>query len=116
MPYLYVEKRSVLPPSYVNFIDANNGWEGDLGEKLGHVVLRNKDTIQERWDGYEMTSYLGDCWFPFGSNGGDEMLRFNLDSGGDGIFWMAYIGMSDQEAILQAYPFKDIAYTISDVR
>jgi len=58
----YVGKRSVLPPSYINFIEANNGWEGDLGEKLGYANLWKKETIQERWDDCEMTSYLSDRW------------------------------------------------------
>lgn len=66
MPDRYAEKRSVLPPSYVEFIETDNGWEGDLGEELGYVVLWAKETIQERWDDYEMGRYLSDRWFPFG--------------------------------------------------
>ncbi|MGO9469770.1 MAG: SMI1/KNR4 family protein [Isosphaeraceae bacterium] len=75
MPDRYVEKRSVLPLSYVEFIETNNGWEGDLGEEIGYVILWDTETIQERWGDYEMTGYLSDRWFPFGSNGGDEMLE-----------------------------------------
>ena len=116
MPDRYVEKRSALSLSYVEFIETNNGWEGDLGEELGYVILWNKETIQERWDACEMTRYLSDRWFPFGSDGGGEILCFDLDSGGDAVFWIPYIGMSDQEAMLQAYTFEDIAHSINEKR
>jgi len=66
--------------------------------------------------GAAQSSYLSDRWFPFGSDGGGEMLCFDLNSGNDGIFWMPYIGMSDKEAMLQHYTFKDIGRAISDKR
>ncbi len=116
MPDRYVDKRFVLPPAYVEFIETDGGWEGDLGEELGYVVLWGKETIQERWTDYEMSSNLSDRWFPFGSNGGGEMLCFDLNSGNDAVFWIPYIGMSDEEAMLQSYTFKDIARTISEKR
>ena len=46
MPDRYAEKKSVLPPSYLGFIETNNGWEGDLGEEYGYVVLWEKETIK----------------------------------------------------------------------
>src|SRR4051794_37463050 len=106
MPDRYTEKKAVLPSSYVEFIESFNGWEGDLGEKLGYVVLWDKEAIQERWDDYEMTQYLSDRWFPFGSDGGGEMLCFDLASGGDSVFWIPYIGMSGEEAMLRLNSFK----------
>ena len=116
MPDRYVEKKSVLPCSYIEFIETKNGWEGGLGEELGYVCLWDKETIQVRWDAYEIASYLSDRWFPFGSDGAGEMLCFDLDSGRDDVFWMPYIGMSDQEAMLRAYKFKDIAHAINETR
>ncbi len=114
----YVEKRSALPPSYVEFIETNNGWEGDLGEELDfdYVILWDKETLQSQWDGYEMGQYLIDRWFPFGSNGGGEMLCFDLGSGGDRVFWIPFIGMSDDEAMLRHESFMDIARIITGKR
>ncbi len=67
---IYIERKAILPASYVAYIETRNGWEGDLGEELGYVVLWDKETIQDRWDAYEMSGSLGDRWFPFGSDGG----------------------------------------------
>jgi hypothetical protein len=108
----YTELRSALPRSYVQFIESHNGWEGDLGDDLGYVVIWNRETIQERWDGYKMAQYLSQRWFPFGSNGGGEMLCFDLPSGRDQVFWLPYIGMSDEEAIIRYDSFADVAAAI----
>ncbi len=105
---LYTKRRSQLPLSYVSFIESHGGWEGDLGDELGHVVLWDSATIQERYDGYEMALYLSARWFPFGSNGGGEMLCFDLPSGTDQVFWVPYLGMSDAEAMLRYETFKEI--------
>jgi hypothetical protein len=108
----YAELHAVLPCSYVEFIESHNGWEGDLGERFGYVVFWKRETIQERWVGYEMGAYLSERWFPFGSNGGDEMLCFDLRSGTDRVFCIPYIGMSDEEAMLLYDSFADLAAAI----
>jgi hypothetical protein len=108
----YTDFRSVLPPSYVDFIESHNGWEGDLGEDLGFVIIWNRETILERWDDYEMAKYMSKRWFPIGSNGAGEMLCFDLPSGKDRVFWLPYIGMSDEEAILRYESFADVAAAI----
>jgi hypothetical protein len=112
MPDRYTELRSRLPPSYVEFLEAHDGWEGDLGHTIGFVVVWNRQTIQERWDLYEMGEYLSDRWFPFGSDGGGEMLCFDLASETDRVFWIPYIGMSEAEAMAQHYSFAEIAAAI----
>ncbi len=109
----YTEKRQLLPSAYVEYIETFNGWEGDLGDKLGYVVLWDKETIQERWDSYEMAQYLSDQWFLFGSDGGDEMLCFDLESAGDSVFAIPYIGMSGEEAMLRYDSFKELVDIIS---
>ena len=65
-----------------------------------------------------MAQYLSDPWFPFGSDGGGEMLCFDLSSGNEGVFWMPYIGMTDEDedGMLRDHTFKDIARTISEKR
>jgi hypothetical protein len=108
MADFYTERRAQLPPSYVAFIENHGGWEGDLGDELGYVVLWNWATIQEWYDDYEMAQYLSARWFPFGSNGGGEMLCFDLPSGTDRVYWIPYIGMSDEEAILRYDSFAEI--------
>lgn len=108
----YTELRARLPPSYVGFIEAHDGWEGDLGDDLGYVVIWGRETIQERWDGYEMAHYLSERWFPFGSDGGGEMLCFDLGSGTDQVFYIPYIGMADEEAMPRHGSFTEVAEAI----
>lgn len=112
MADLYTKQRPQLPASYVSFIEGHGGWEGDLGDELGYVVLWDRDTIQERYDGYEMTQYLSARWFPFGSNGGGEMLCFDLRSGTDQVYWVPYIGMSDEEAMPRYDSFAEVAAAV----
>jgi hypothetical protein len=108
----YSELRSALPPSYVEFIESHNGWEGELGDEIGYIVVWDRETIQERWDAYEMALYLSERWFPFGSNGGDELLCFDLHSRTDRVFWISYIGMSEEEAIPRFDSFGKVAEAI----
>lgn len=108
----YVELRDRLPPCYVEFIESHGGWEGGLGDEFGWVVVWDRETIQERWDAYEMALSLSDHWFPFGSDGGGEMLCFDLTTESDTVFWMPYIGMSDEDGMEQPYKFADIAAAI----
>jgi hypothetical protein len=110
----YAEKKPTLPTTYVEFIEANNGWEGELGQKIGYVVIWDKDTIQERWDAYEMRLYLDDRWFPFGSDGGGEMLCFDLQSKGDTVYTIPYVGMSGDEAMLRCKSFREIARIVNE--
>jgi hypothetical protein len=96
----------------VAFIESHGGWEGDLGDELGYLVLWDRGTIQQRYDGYDMALYLSSRWFPFGSNGGGEMLCFDLPSGTDQVFCLPYIGMSDEEAMLRHDSFAEVAATV----
>src|SRR5690349_17327774 len=115
MSDLYVRFRSALPPTYVEFIESHDGWEGDPEIGDGYVVIWNRESIQEMYDGYEMDSYLNERWFPFGSNGGGEMLCFDLASGSDRIFMLPFIGMSDETPIPRLNSFADLAARILSV-
>src|SRR5436309_195500 len=108
----YLENQAALPASYVEHIEALNGWEGDLGDELGYVVLWDRETIQERWDAYQMAEFLGERWFPFGSDGGGEMLCFDLEAGGDAVFWLPYIGMAAEKPILRYNSFAQLSQRI----
>ena len=109
---LYAKRRAALPSSYVSFIEDHGGWEGDLGGDLGFVMLWDRDTIQDCYEGHEMAQYLVDRWFPFGTNGGGEMLCFDLAAGTDRVYLLPYIGMSDEEPILRYDSFADVAAAI----
>ncbi len=111
----YAKLRDKLPQCYVEFIESHDGWEGDLGDELGYPIIWNQELVQENWDGYEMALYLTERWFPFGSDGGGEMLCFDLASGSDKVFWIPYIGMSDEEAMLRDYSFTDIVAAIRKI-
>lgn len=110
----YVEFRAILPAAYVEYIEANEGWEGEVGQGLDYVMLWSKAEIQKYWGDYEMATSLGDRWFAFGSNGGGEMLCFDLNLKNDQVFWLPYIGMADEEPLMQDYTFKDIARVIME--
>lgn len=112
MTELYTARRSQLPPSYVAFIEGHGGWEGDLGDELGYVVLWDCATVHERYHSYDMAMSLDARWFPFGSDGGGEMLCFDLSSGSDKVFWIPFIGMSGDVALPQDCAFADIARAV----
>lgn len=112
MTDIYTERRAQLPDSYIAFIDHHNGWEGDLGEDLGYVILWKRELIQENYDGYEMARYMSRRWFPIGSNGGGEMLCIDTSSNTDQVFWLPFIGMSDEEALLRYNSFADVVAAI----
>lgn len=97
----YARLRASLPPTYVRFIEAHNGWEGELPNGQGFVVIWNRETIQDQYDAYEMGEFLDDRWFPFGSDAGDEMLCFDLRSQSDSVYSLPFIGMSAEAALLR---------------
>ena len=111
----YNDSRSSLPASYVSFIESHGGWEGDLGDDLGYVALWDSASIQDRWESYQMAEFLGERWFPFGSDGGGEMLCFDLPSGTDRAFYLPYIGMSAEKPMLRYESFADVASAILNV-
>lgn len=109
----YDALRNRLPSSYVQFVESQGGWEGYLGDEIdAYIVIWDRGSIQERWESYEMAQYLSERWFPFGSDGGGEMLCFDLASGSESVFWIPYVGMDDKDAIAQAYTFADLAAAI----
>jgi hypothetical protein len=106
----YFETRSRLPVSYVEFIESHNGWEGNLADK--YVVVWDRESIQERWESYQMAEGLGERWFPFGSDGGGEILCFDLSSQSDAVFALPYIGMALEKPLSFYESFSDLAAAI----
>lgn len=110
----YARFRTRLPPAYVRFMESHDGWEGDMGDRLGYAALWNPALIDEYWSDCEMEQYLSDNWFPFGSNGGGEMFCFDLHSGSDAVYYIPFIGMADEEAMLHCESFSEMIAQISD--
>ena len=110
----YEDFKNRLPKSYVDFVENNHAWVGELSERLGYAVVWSPAEVQENWDGYQMAEFLtnSDRWFPFGSNGGGEMLTFDLTAEDDTVFFIPFIGMSEKEALAQDYRFEDMVTKI----
>lgn len=109
---LYRQCRPQLPASYVAFIEVHGAWEGDLGDNLGYVVLWDPASIRQQYASHEMAQHLGRRWFPFGSNGGGEMLCFDLTSATDQVFRVPFIGMSEEEAMPCYNLFTEVAEAV----
>ena len=112
----YAEMRATLPPAYVDYIETHKGWEGYLSGGDEYVVLWDKEDIAEYYAGYEMSKNLNPRWFAFGSNGGGEMLCFDLESRTDCVYMLPFIGMSNETAILAHESFYDLAKQIERSR
>ncbi len=105
----YTQFRSKLPESYVAFIEEFGAWEGDLADYYGYVVLWRKDEIQEQWTAYEMAKYLSDYWFPIGTNGGGDIICFDLRKQTDATYYIPFVGMCESDAMEHCISFSLIA-------
>jgi len=112
MSECYGRRKAELPPAYVAFIEANDGWEGFPAGGEDYVVLWERQLIGKYFENYEMDKHLDPRWFPIGSNGGGEMLCFDLASGNDAVYWLPFITMSGEDAILRYQTFLDLARRI----
>ncbi len=108
----YVEVRDMLPPSYIDFVESNDGWQGVLSGEFDYVDLWNRNAIQEFYESYEIHKHLDSRWFVFGSNGGGEMLCFDLDAGTDSVYMLPFIGSANETPILLCESFRGLARRI----
>lgn len=90
-----------------------DGWEGDLGDEFGWVVIWARSRVDQDWDDYQMAEYLSDTWFPFGTYNDSEMLCFDLRRSDDAVFLIPYVGMSDGEALPKFESFEPMATAIA---
>jgi hypothetical protein len=81
-----------LPDEFFAFYAASDGGEGELGMEPGWFALWRAEDIVSRNVEYELTrEYPG--YFGFGSNGGGEMLAFEVIDGRCGqVAMLAFIG------------------------
>ena len=105
----YTQNRGKLPASYVTFIEECGAWEGDLGDYYGYIVLWRMEEIQEQWIAYEMEKYLPAYWFAIGTNGGGDMVCFDLRTKGDTTYYIPFIGMSESDAMEHCVSFSLIS-------
>ncbi len=66
-----------LPPEYIDQLAASDGGEGDLGVQPGWIVLWPADEVLAHNAGYSVSEFLPG-FFGFGSNGGGELLAFDI--------------------------------------
>jgi hypothetical protein len=66
-----------LPDSYFDQLAASNGGEGDLGVEPGWIVFWPAERVLESNIGYSLPEFLPE-FFGFGSNGGGELLAFDV--------------------------------------
>src|SRR5512139_3305998 len=77
---LAAESKVELPEDYIALLHYSNGGEGELGVEPGWFQLWPAEKVMEFNQGYEVeTNAPG--FFGFGSNGGGEMLAFDMRGG-----------------------------------
>jgi hypothetical protein len=94
-----------LPQDFLTFLKLSNGGEGELGVWPGWFIIWAAETVPERNKAYEVADrYPG--FVAFGSNGGGEMLAFDLRCAGTcPIVALPFIGLDVEEAMPVAPDF-----------
>lgn len=95
-----------LPKSYLDLMEVEDGLEGNTA--YGHIMLWARELVIECYRDYEMAEYLDSKYYVVGSNGGAEMLVFDLTSPADAVYMLPFIGMSDEEPIKLVDKFDDL--------
>ncbi len=97
-----------LSSAYFSQLAASNGGEGDLGVEPGWIALWPAEEVLSLNAAYELTKLLPG-FFGFGSNGGGELLAFDLRSGEPyPIVTVPFIPMDLQEAVTIASSFEEL--------
>jgi len=87
-----------LPPEYLDFLSQTNGGEGDLAADPGWFAIWPSEEVLENNRGYEILTYLPG-FFGFGSNGGGELLAFDMRHGAPyPVVMIPFIPMEAREA------------------
>jgi hypothetical protein len=96
-----------LPEAYVAYLRGSNGGEGDLGVEPGWVSLWPAETVCDNNDSYQVSKWLPGC-FGFASNGGGELLAFDLRAAQPyPIVMVPFIGMCPEDAVQVAASFEE---------
>lgn len=99
-----------LPEDYITLLGYSNGGEGELGVEPGWFYLWSVEELLEYNKGYNVEEsvpgFLG-----FGSNGGGEMLAFDMRGEKPwNVVMIPFIGMQVEEAILIADDFNEFVH------
>lgn len=106
---LALEAGCDLPEDYLNFMRRSNGGEGELGIQPGWFQLWEAENVISFGIEYEVPQYAPG-FFAFGSNGGGELLAFEIrNDGGRPVVMLPCIGMETNAAVRVAANFADLA-------
>ena len=112
MENLIEKYKDNLPKPYLDFLVRNKSFEGDLGNEFGYVHLWDVKELKESWIGYKFQEYLGDEWFPIGSNLGGEIIAIKISSPNKELFYIPFIPMSSKYAKLYCDDFSRLYNSI----
>ena len=97
-----------LPAAYFTQLAVSNGCEGDLGVEPGWIAMWPCEEVMSSNAGYSVPEFLPG-FFGFGSNGGGELLAFDLRGEEPyPIVMVPFIGMDPKEAVRIARSFDEL--------
>lgn len=97
-----------LPSAYLSYLRRVGGGEGDLGVEPGWIQFWPVEEVLELNLAYEIRQNLPG-FLGFGSNGGGELLAFDMREGGDPpVVMVPFIPMCADEAQLIATSFEEL--------
>lgn len=101
-----------LPKEYLALLRYSDGGEGKLYLEIGWFALWSSAEVIELNKGYEIDKYLPG-YFGFGSNGGGELLAFDMEGGKPWkVVAIPFIPMSAREAEVIAKNFEEFIRAI----
>ena len=96
-----------LPGAYLNYLRRIGGGEGELGVDPGWIEFWPAAEVLELNRAYEVRENLPG-FFGFGSNGGGELLAFDMrEAGKAAVVMVPFIPMSAADAQLVATAFEE---------
>lgn len=97
-----------LPSGYLAMLEESNGGEGDLSIDPGWIALWCAEDVISNNTGYRVAEYLPG-FLGFGSNGGGELLAFDVRRGEPyPIVMVPFIPMAAEDAVQIAHSFEEL--------
>lgn len=109
---LIAASKKRLPDDYITLLHYSNGGEGDMGIEPGWFQIWPAEKVIELNQIYKIEETLPGL-FGFGSNGGGELLAFDMRGGEPWeVVMIPFIPMRQKEAILIADSFQKFVQSI----